>query len=178
MATENGKLTFESITQVVEANLLKQVNNDALQVNYAKAMVMSCRLWYKGSGGSSLRRPCSPGLIKHETSLNIKTQAPYKILITKHEAAIFLVSMGHSIAVSTFKKKYTKAIAEERLDRVVATIGNKATDNATLYCTFAEWLYLEDFAYEPSLPPALLELIPTDWQCPDPETEGVNLPVI
>jgi hypothetical protein len=176
MTTGNGSsaLTFESINQVIAANLLLQANNDALRINYAKAMFMSCKLWYENDDVSrSLRRPCSPNLIKQETGFNNKTQAQYKILIGKTEAAIFLGAMGMVFAVSTFKKKYTKAIATEKLDRGVVGIASEShgePTNKTLYCTFAEWLYLEDFKYEPTLPPELLALIPSDWQCPDPET--------
>lgn len=171
--TINGNLSFESIRQVVATNLERQAYNDALRVNYAKAMFMSCKLWYRENDGSrSLRRPCSPNLIKQETGFNHKTQAQYKILIGKTEAAIFLGAMGMVFAVSTFKKKYTKAIAMEKLDRGIANIAPDShgePTNKTLYCTFAEWLYLEDFNYEPTLPPELLALIPSDWQCPDPE---------
>jgi hypothetical protein len=46
-----------------------------------------------------------------------------------------------------------------------------------LVCTYAECLYLSDFAYEPLLPSILFELT-KGWRCPDPEENpAANLPL-
>lgn len=157
---------------------LASIPNREVKENYAKAMIMATRLWFgtqsesETQGGIILRRPCSPEHIRIETRFNYKDQSAFKILVRKANAPEFLADMGKNISSeSSFKKSYSNERASNMLGRQAASLGGNM-----LVCTYAEWLYMEDFAFEPLLPQELFELIP-GWQCPDPEgNPSANLP--
>jgi hypothetical protein len=158
--------------------MLALIRNDEVKANYAKAVIMATKLWVGNQSdvqkkdGSLLRRPCSSEHIRIETSFNYKDQRAYRILLNKTEAIEFLEDMGKVIdAKSSFKKTYSNEKASSNLGRKAVSLGGKM-----LVCTYAEWLYMEDFAFEPALPQVLFDLIPQGWKCPDPEgTPGANL---
>lgn len=153
----------------VVAKALEQLSTDEQKTAFAKAMAMSVKI--NGREGE-IPKPCSPKLIELECRFNIKRQGEYGIALTKNGAIEFLQDFGITeLSASGFKKRHTRAAYENKFDRLAPFVGKNS-----LACTYAEWLHLEDFLFEPELPQVLLDLLPEGWTVPSGDDPRGNLP--
>ncbi len=178
MTSKPTRQPLQILNKQIETTLAG-IGNNEVKANYAKAVIMATKLWSsvpsesEGKGQIVLQRPCSAEHIKIETRLNYEDLRGFQLLLVKNDAIKFLKDMGKPIkSESSFSRSYSKKTAGKKLDRKAAAIGD------TLVCTYAEWLYMTDFAFEPLLPEVVFQLIPEGWKCPDPEgTPEANLPL-
>lgn len=130
---------------------------DALRENYAKAMVMSANL-----GDLGLASPCHPQQIYQVCRFNEKMQRSYNIVLSKDDALEFLREFCfQEISDTSFKRAHTRATYEELFKRPCLKSGRRS-----MLCTYAEWLYMHDYRFEPRLPESLIDLLPEGWKAP------------
>lgn len=140
------------------ATKVKQLPTSEQKVAFAKAMAMSVAL---DKRGLEIPKPCSPGLIEFESRFRIRHQKELGIILGKDAAIEFLRDFGITeLPPSGFKRRQTRAAYESKFDRGAPIV------NSALTCTYAEWLHLENFLFEPELPQSLLDLLPEGWTVP------------
>lgn len=151
----NGRPTSNYIARICR-NMLSVVPDEARQ-QYAKAMLMSIKL-----GDSSRALPCSPRQILRECLFRPEIQSKYKILLNKASAIQFLSEFcGASISESSFNRRYTVQSYEHKFHRKATKVGKRR-----LLCTYAEWLYMFDYPFEPNFPRDLESFLPDGWEPP------------
>jgi hypothetical protein len=156
IAENNGRTPSSYIDTKIRENM-SSLQGAPLE-SYVQAMYMSVKL----NKRSTSPPPCSPFDIEKECGFNLKAQKNYDIIISKDEAIRFLEDFGVRITQTTFKKTYTADKIAEKLGRPVAKIG------ISPHCTYAEWLHLENFPFEPQLPQILVDLLSKEWKPPCP----------
>lgn len=126
-------------------------------VFYAKAMVMSTNL-----GDLTKVSPCHPKQVYGECRFNTEIQKRYGLVLSKDEAIKFLADFtGSPIAEAGFKRKHTRLTYEEKFKRTSVRAYKRQ-----MLCTYAEWLYMHDYKFEPRLPRELIDILPEGWQNP------------
>lgn len=155
MAVDKSGSSF--IEEVVNEELLK-LDNDEQKQAFAKAIKMSIRL---DRSGSEPPQPYSAFEIKDRTVFNVRIQKDKKIIIDKDTAIKFLKQFGYTVSsISSFKKKHNKPSYEQFFLRDSAVVGRRQ-----LVCTYAEWLHMEGFLFEPAFPEVLVEYLPDpEWR--------------
>ena len=144
------------IDRAVE-RVLGGLATDDLRQNYAKAMVMSANL-----GDLSLISPCHPQQIYKDCRFNSSMQRSYDIVLSKDDALEFLADFCfQEISDTSFKRAHTRTTYEEKFNRPCFKAGRRS-----MLCTYAEWLYMHDYLFEPQLPEALIDLLPEGWKSP------------
>lgn len=145
------------IERLVEETLPK-LQTLELRTSYARALLMSVEL---NEANPETPRPCSPEQIRAVCGFNTAAQKRYSISLDKTAAIKFFEDfMDPEFSGSSFRKRNTAKRYEELFGRL-ATLGKRKG----LICTYAEWLHLEDFLFEPELPPSIVDLL-NGWKVP------------
>ncbi|MBW4473978.1 MAG: hypothetical protein KME45_26930 [Stenomitos rutilans HA7619-LM2] len=138
---------------------------DEAKRNYAKAMMMAVNL-----GDMREASPCHPEQIYKECRFNASAQREYKIVLSKDDAVDFLKSFcATDISETGFKRTHTRATYEQKFSRISWKAGRRS-----MLCTYAEWLYMHDYLFEPRLPKQLVDLVPDGWKPPIGKGEQIN----
>jgi hypothetical protein len=132
---------------------------------FAQALYMSIKL---DESGTVPPCPISPFLISDQCGFNIKQLKQQHIVLDKDGAIEFLNHFGSRVeSVTSFKRKHSRYSYQDFFQRRAPVTGGK-----NLVCTYAEWLHMESYPFEPELPSELMSYIPDGWELPDP-----NLPI-
>jgi hypothetical protein len=149
---------------------LRLLQTDAQKTAFSQAMFMSVKL---DTTDSVPPRPRSPFLISAYCRFNTKQQKQLGIVIDKSDAIEFLNNFGLPIgSESSFKRKHSRISYETLFQRSAPATGGK-----NLVCTYAEWLHMESYNFEPQLPEELINFLPQNWELPDPNLPIGNPPV-
>jgi hypothetical protein len=149
---------------------LRLLPTDAQKTAFAQAMYMSVKL-DKTEGVPP--RPRSPFLISEYCRFNTRQQKQLRIVLDKRDAIEFLNNFGLPIgSESSFKRTHSRISYEELFQRSAPVTGGK-----NLVCTYAEWLHMESYNFEPQLPEELISFLPENWELPDPNSPKGNPPI-
>jgi hypothetical protein len=134
------------------------LQNPDQRTAFAKALMMSVRL---DRSGSTPPAPFSPREINQECKIALKLQKEFKLILNKADALEFLKNFGLvQLSDSSFKKRHTVLSYKEFFGRDPGIINQR-----NLVCTYAEWLYLEEFPFEPLLPETIYDYLPDpNWR--------------
>ncbi len=150
------------INKLVE-DALKKLPQQEQRISFAKALHMSIKLDQRRTGCPC---PCSPQQIYEVTGFHFDYQKESGICLGKADAIDFLRKFGvTSVKPAGFKRRNTKQRYKSVFKRNASVI-----KGSHLIATYAEWLHLENFEFEPYLPKEILSLLPEGWENPP----GIN----
>lgn len=137
---------LDILEQLATENLQKLATADQ-QIAFAKALKESITL---DMNGSITPKPASPYDIRQHYGFSLEDQKNYRICLCKKDALTFLKEFGKTGLNTGFNKRFTEAKYKSVFNRDKCAKVGKA-----IILTYAEWLHLVDFRFEPEFPSVL-----------------------
>jgi hypothetical protein len=141
---------LDILEQLATENLQKLTTEDQ-KIAFARALQESITL---DVNGSKPPKPASPYDISQHHGFSLEDQKNYRISLCKKDALIFLKEFGKTGLNTGFNKRFTEAKYKLFFNRDrCARVGR------AIILTYAEWLHLADFRFEPDFPSVLAEYL-------------------
>jgi hypothetical protein len=141
---------LDILAELAHENLQRLTTKDQ-KIAFAKALQESITL---DVNGGAKPRPASPFDIEQHFGFSLEDQKNYRISLCKKDAQIFLKEFGKTGLNTGFNKRFTEAKYKSFFNRDrCAKLGK------LLIMTYAEWLHLVNFRFEPDFPPVLDQYI-------------------
>jgi hypothetical protein len=137
---------LDILEQLATENLQKFVTEDQ-KIAFAQALQASISL---DMNGSTPPKPVSPYDISQRYGFSLEDQKNYRISLCKKDALTFLQEFGKTGLNTGFNKRFTESKYKLFFDRDRCAKVGKA-----IILTYAEWLHLADFRFEPVFPSVL-----------------------
>ena len=137
---------LDILEQLATENLRRLATEDQ-KIAFAKALKESITLDVNGSITPS---PSSPYDITQHYGFSLEDQKNYRISLCKKDAQTFLKEFGKTGLNTGFNKRFTESKYKIFFKRAKCAKVGRA-----IILTYAEWLHLVDFRFEPKFPSVL-----------------------